>query len=711
MYMKKKINKPTRPTRKVSKSKTNKKRINKYKYLKKKINIEELIEKRYAILVVVIAIIMSLLLIRLFYVQIIKNKYYKNELKTLTLNIIEGDSAPRGRIYDRNGNLVVDNVSTKTIYYKKPNKVKTKDEIKIAYKVGEYIDVDYSKLTESMIKKFWILNNEKKAKERITDEEWKNLKLRKITSNDIEDLKLERVTNDDLSIYDEKDKEACFIYNLMNKGYYYTEKNIKNKDVTDEEFARIAENIDELPGFNVKLDWERDYKYGTVFKTILGSVSTSESGIPYNLKEYYLDKGYALTDRVGTSYIEYQYEEYLRGKKAKYQVNSDGTYIELEKGSRGNDIVLTIDINLQKAVEEILEEELRIAKNEPNTEYFDKSYVIINNPTTGEILAMAGKQIVRDGDDYKILDYTPGVITSSVTPGSIVKGASHIVGYNTGALKIGEVRNDACIKIAATPIKCSLIEYGNINDIEALKYSSNTYQFQTAMKVGEATYKYNAPLKINENAFDTYRDTFKQFGLGTHTQIDLPNESLGYKGKNRLSGLLLDFSIGQYDTYTPIQISQYMSTIANNGERMKPYLLKAVFDSKKEHLTEVIYETESKVLNKVDTKDEYLNRVKQGLNEVMSPGGTGYGYVGYEHTAGGKTGTAQSFLDTDSDGKIDTATTTTTFSAFVPFENPEVVFTVISPDVAPENVTYNGMSKVNTRITQKVSKKYFEIYG
>lgn len=686
------------------------KKINKYKYHRKKINIEELIEKRYTILVVIIVIFMSILLIRLFYIQIIRNTYYKSALKTLTVNIIEGDSTPRGRIYDRNGNIIVDNVSVKTIYYKKPSKITTKKEIELAYKVGEYIDVDYSKLTESMLKKFWILNNSKEAEKRITDEEWKKLDLRKLTIDDIEDLKFERVTDEDLSSYDEIDKEACYIYNLMNKGYYYTEKNIKNKDVTDEEFARIAENIDELSGFNVKLDWERDYKYGTVFKTILGNVSSSESGIPYNLKDYYLDKGYSLTDRVGTSYIEYQYEEYLKGEKAKYQVNSDGTYTEISKGSRGNDIVLTIDIELQKAVEKILEEELRIAKNEPNTEYFDKSYVIISDPNTGEILAMAGKQIIEDGNEYKILDYTPGVITSSVTPGSIVKGASHIVGYNTGALKIGEIRNDACIKIAATPIKCSLIEYGNINDIEALKYSSNTYQFQTAIKVGEATYKYNAPLKINEKAFDIYRDTFKQFGLGTYTNIDLPNESLGYKGSSRLSGLLLDFSIGQYDTYTPIQINQYMSTIANDGDRMQPYLLKAVFDSKKENLKELIYETQPKVLNKVDTSDEYLQRVKLGLKEVMSPGGTGYGYVGYEYTAGGKTGTAQSFLDTNLDGKIDTATTTTTFSAFVPFDNPEVVFTVISPDVAPEDVTYNGMSKVNTRISQKVSKKYFEIY-
>ena len=688
-----------------------KKKINKYKYYKKKVNTEEIIEKRYKILVIIIIIIMFLLLSKLFYIQIIKNDYYTHKLSELTINVIEGDSAPRGRIYDRNGNLIVDNISVKTIYYKKPNKVNVLDEIKLAYKVAEYINVDYSKITDRMLKEFWILNNSNKANKKITEEEWKKLELRKLTKKDIENLKIDRVTEEDLKDYGEIDKEACYIYNLMNRGYYYTEKTIKNVDVTDEEYAKIAENITSLRGFNVKLDWDRYYIYGNTFKSILGSVSSSSSGIPYNLKDYDLEKGYALTDRVGTSYIEYQYEEYLKGTKAKYQVNADGSYTELSKGKRGNDIVLTIDIELQQEVERILEEELVSAKKERNTEYFDKSYVIINNPKTGEILAMAGKQIIKNEDgSYNIYDYTPGIITGSVTPGSIVKGASHIVGYNTGALKIGEVRKDQCIKIAATPIKCSFREYGNIDDIQALKYSSNVYQFYTAINVGKGIYKYNQPLKIDESAFDTYRNTFKEFGLGVKTEIDLPNESLGYKGTNRLSGLLLDFSIGQYDTYTPIQISQYMSTIANDGVRLRPYLLKAVFDSQDNPLSNLIYETEVKELNKVNTESIYLDRVKEGFKQVLASGGTGSGYINHNYNPAGKTGTAQSFLDTDGDGVIDTATTTATFSAYAPYDNPEVVFTVISPDVAPEEVSYNSMSRVNTRISQKVSQKYFEIY-
>ncbi len=647
--------------------------------------------------------------VKLFSIQILNNKYYNKKLESLTVKTFYSDSSPRGRIYDRNGVVIVDNKSRKVISYKKDSSITTEREISLAYLLSTYIDVDYSKLTDNMLREFWVLNNKSKSLKKITDDEWKALKLRKLTQSDINKLKIKRVTDEELSMYNDEDREACYIYNLMNRGYYYTEKIIKNVDVTDLEYANVAVNLDKLPGFSVKLDWERYYPYDNVFRSILGTVSNSTSGIPYNMKDYYLKEGYALNDRVGLSYIEYQYENYLKGKKAKYKLNDDGSYTEIEKGSRGNDLVLTIDIELQKEVEKILEEELIKAKSEKYTEYFDKSYVIINDPNTGEILAMAGKQIVKTDSGYSILDYTPGVFTSSVTPGSVVKGASHIVGYNTGALKIGEVRKDECMKIASTPIKCSFKTYGNIDDLQALQYSSNIYQFYTAINVGGGVYKYNAPLVIDESAFDTYRNTFASFGLGVKTGIDLPNESLGYKGTSRLSGLLLDFSIGQYDTYTPIQIAQYMSTIAT-GNRLQPHVLKAVFSSKNEKFKDVVYEFEPHILNTLDTEKKYLDRVKMGLKLVMSSG-TGASYIDKKYNAAGKTGTAQSFIDTDKDNKIDTATTTATFSAYAPYDDPKVVFTVISPDVSLDSISYNQMSKVNNRITKRVSQKYFDIYG
>ena len=656
---------------------------------------------RYNKLKLFILLLFSLIILRLFYVQIIKNKFYKNKLELLTTKILEGDSTPRGRIYDRNGVLLVDNKPIKTIYYKKKSNVSYIDEIKTAYFLSELIDLDYSKLTINDIKRYWLITNKEESNNRITKDEWNQFNLRKITNKDIERLKLERVTDEDIKSYGEEDKKAIYIYTLMNSGYYYSDKIIKNSNVTDLEYALVGENVSKLNGVDVKLDWDRVYLYGDVFKTILGSVS---NGLPYNLKDTYLNNGYSLNDRVGISYIEYQYEKFLKGIKPEYILKNNSMNYKT-KGKRGNDIVLTIDINLQIEVERILEEELMNSRYDYNTDYFNKAYAIIMEPKTGDILAMAGKYI----NGSKIYDYTPGIITASVTPGSIVKGASHIVGYNNNALYIGEVRYDTCLKVAATKEKCSYKDLGYINDLNALKVSSNVFQFLTAINVGKGYYCYNCPLKLDLDAFNIYRNTFKEFGLGTYTGIDLPNESLGYIGDSENSGLLLDLSIGQYDTYTPIEIAQYMSTIANDGVRITPHILKAVFDSEKP-FQKLLYEYKPKVLNKVNTESMYMDRVKRGFRMVMEVGGTGYNYVDPIYEPAGKTGTSQSFLDTDGDGKIDTGTITTTFSSYAPFYDPEVVFTVICPDVAVESRAEYGISNVNKRITQKVSKKYFEIY-
>ena len=664
------------------------------------------IEKRYKILIGLVVILLSILLGYLFYVQIIRNVYFKEKVNLATVKVVLGDSAPRGRIYDRNGKLVVDNIAIRTITYKKSG-LSSLEEIEFAYKLGSMISVDYKKLSDSDLRSFWIINNSSKADDLITDQEYKDLSERKISSDDIYSYKLERVPSDELESYGSDDLEAAYIYKLMNTGYDYEDKVIK-KDVSASEYAIVAENLNDLSGVNVKLLWDREYLYGDVFKTILGSVSTSESGIPYELKSYYLNKGYALNDRVGTSYLEYQYEDELKGIKNKYQV-INGKYILLEEGRRGNDIMLTIDIDLQREIEKILEEELLLTKSEPNTRYYNKSFVVVSDPNTGEILAMAGKQIVPSGNSYKFYDYTPGITTTPVVVGSVVKGASHIVGYNTGALSIGEVRDDSCLKIAATPLKCSWKYLGVLDDISALQYSSNTYQYNTSIGVAHGNYVYDGPLVIDPSAFDIYRETFGQFGLGVATGIDLPVESLGYKGNSELPGHLFDFSIGQYDTYTPIQLSQYINTIANGGNRMKPYLVKSIYSPSSDGLVNKIRDVSPTVLNRVDTEDRFMERVHLGFQRVLDSG-TGYGYIDLAYKPAGKTGTSESFIDTDDDGVVDTETLTNTFVAYAPYDNPRVSFTVISPDIYYDESGSTYQSNVNKRIVSRVSKKYFDFY-
>lgn len=682
----------------------------KYSYYKHFRDIKEVIEKRYNIVISVIILIMLILLGNLFYVQIINKGFYATKLIELKQNITYGTTAPRGRIYDRNGRLIVDNEAIKVIYYKKEVNIKAKEEVDLAYKLADMIDLDFSKLSELNLREFWLINNNELGNKKVTDEEWQKYEERKLNSNDIKKIKLERITDSELSEYNVLDKEAAYIYSLMNKGYSYDEKIIKKNNISDEEYAKVSENIGVLNGFNTRLDWQRRYLYGDTFRTILGSVSTTETGIPYELKDYYLALGYSLDDQVGTSYLEYQYDNYLKGIKNKYEVLNDGTYKLLEEGTRGNDIILTIDIELQKAIENIIVNQLIAAKNEPNTEYYNRSFVVVSNPKTGEVLAMAGKQIVETTNGYEIYDYSPGITTSPVAAGSVVKGASHIVGYNTGALKIGEVRDDACIKIVNTPIKCSWMYLGNVNDITALTQSSNTYQFNTAIRVGKGHYQYNQPLTIDREAFNIYRKLFAEFGLGIKTGIDLPVESLGYKGSNTLPGYLLDFSIGQYDTYTPIQLSQYIGTIANNGYRMQPYLLKKVYKPSDEPLTSVIYETKPIVLNKVNTENIFLQRVQMGFKTVLEPYGTGYYYINPMYNPAGKTGTSQSFIDTNGDNKIDTETITHNFVAYAPYDNPTVTFTIVSPDISHKNNGSIYQSGVNSRLAYQVSEKYFQFY-
>lgn len=672
-----------------------------YNVASKKINIKDIIEKRYIIMIIIICIVMIVLGLNLFFIQVIKHDFYVNKVEQLNRNVIFSNSTPRGRIYDRNGKIIVDNESVKVIYYEKPNGVTTKEEIEVAYKVADMIEIDYE-LEINDLKKFWILNNKEESNNLITDEEWRLLEERKLTNLDIENLKIERI-NDQLDEFTDKDKKAASIYYLMNVGYSYDEKIIKDEDVTDKEYALIAENINNIKGFDVRLDWNRVYPYGDVFKSILGNVS--KTGIPYELKDYYLNLGYSLDDRVGTSYLEYQYESILKGEKVSYQIMEDGSKKIINQGSRGKDIVLTIDIELQKEIEKILEEEVIKGKSYPNTKYYNRSFVIISDPNTGEILAMAGKQVI----DGKIYDYTPGIVTTPVTAGSIVKGASHAVGYKTGALKIGDIRYDECIKIADTPLKCSWTNLGNLNDIQALKYSSNVYQFYTAFNVGGGNYSYNEKISINPQAFETYRNMFKQFGLGVKTEIDLPIESLGYTSNSTLPGHLLDFSIGQFDTYTPIQLSQYINTIANGGSRMKPYLLKAVYNPTKDGLTDLLYETKPTILNEVSLEDEYIKRIQAGFREVMTTSGTGVGFIDSKYNPAGKTGTSESFIDSDGDGVVDKQTMTNTFGGYAPYDNPKVSFVVISPDIFYKE-TSTSRAPINKNISYRISQKYFEFY-
>ncbi len=667
-------------------------------------------KNRTYVFLIVTFIFLLMLIFRMAYLQLFNTKASVATLNKLSVKTVYGQTMPRGRIYDRNYNVIVDNIGTNMITYKRESGVKTSEEIKIAYDLASKLKVDYGKLTDNQLRSFWVINNKEESEKRITKEEKELYERRKIKASELEKLKLKRVTKEELEAYDEVDKEAAYIYYLMNNGYYYDEKTIK-EDATDEEYAYVAQNQDKLKGVSIATSWKRYYPYGDTLRQILGNVSNSEQGLPDELKASYLKKGYALNDRVGISYLELEYEDELNGEKDKYEIRN-GKKTLISKGTRGNDIVLSIDINLQQELERIIEEELISAKKEANTEYYDHTSVIITDPNTGEILAMAAKQITTAQDgSYKISDYTTNILTGSDTPGSIVKGASMLVGYSTGNLQIGDVLYDKCIKFKNTPRKCSWKEsLGALNDIKALQLSSNSYQFQLALKVAGVNYYYDMPIKIDSAALNTYRNVFKSLGLGVKSGIDLPNETEGYKGKQSNAGLLLNYAIGQYDTYSVLQLASYVNTMINEGDRLKLNLVKEIREATDDDSLGNVKSNYKKTVLNTSTIDKlYFQRVKEGFKAVME-GSLGRGYMGDVPRPAGKTGTSESFYDADGNGVVETETYSKSFIGYAPYDNPAMSIVAISPHVSHKNGKTTYTSNVNKRIVSRICNKFFEIY-
>lgn len=639
-------------------------------------------KKREYFYFILIIFIFSILGIRLLFIQNNKDMY-QNELLSKTEVYINGGSAPRGRILDTNGNVLVDNIGVNTIYYNKVKGISSTDEIAIAKELASILTTKKASITE--LKEYWLVQNNN-GKDLITNEEYQLLEERKITSAEIADLKLERITDDMLEVYTELDYKAAFIYSLMNDGYVYNKKLIL-KDVSETEYAQVIEK--NIPGITGELSWERIYLYGDTLKNIFGSVGP----IPEEKKDEYLSSDYELTDTVGLSYLEQEYEEYLKGTKAKYLVNSDNTLTLVSEEKRGNDLVLSIDINLQLKVEEIIKDKIILGDTYPNTDYYKDSYALVSDPNTGSILAISG---IRRNDDDTWSDISLNTINKSFTIGSAVKGATISVGYKYGLIEMDKYITDSCVKLYLVPEKCSFKSLGRINDLKALAYSSNYYQYLIAIALTGNTYKPNIKLNATEEHFNIYRNTLASFGLGVTTGIDLPGEQTGIIGKTIADDLLLNLAIGQYDTYTPVEVLQYINSLAT-GKRTALSLMQEIRNGE-----EVILTNTPNVLNTIDLDEVYLNRIREGLKLVLSEG-TGRIYVDKSINAAGKTGTSESFYDSNSDGTVDVATITSTFAGYFPADNPKYSVVVITPNISHNNGTndtmYYGASKITKDIT------------
>ncbi|PNZ66700.1 penicillin-binding protein 2 [Staphylococcus croceilyticus] len=650
------------------------------KRLKEKTNDEKIkhtMNKRINFIFGAIVLIFAIIVLRLGYLQIAQGSHYKQLVKN-DENITVNESVPRGRILDRNGKVLVDNASKLAITYTRSRKTSQQDMLDTAEKLSKLITMKTNKITERDKQDFWIQKHPEQV-EHMMKKEQSMLNDGSISQDQYDKQLYSKICDKQLNSLSKKDLQVLAIYREMSVGSTLDPETIKNEDVSEKEYAAVSQQLDKLPGVNTSMDWDRRYPYGDTLRSIFGSVSTPAEGIPKELTEQYLAKGYSRNDRVGKSYLEYQYEDILRGKKKqmKYTTDKSGKVINSEvinKGSRGDDLQLTIDIDLQKKVESLLENEIKTLRSQGATN-MDNALIVVQNPKNGDILAMAGRQISKDG---KLTDYDLGNFTGQFAVGSSVKGGTLLTGYQNKAIKVGEEMIDEPLHFRGGLTKRSYFNQNGkvrINDEEALMHSSNVYMFKTALKLaGDPYYSgMNLPTDIKE-AGQKLRKGLNQVGLGVKTGIDLPNETIGQiEPLTNNPGNYLDLSIGQYDTYTPLQLSQYISTIANNGYRIQPHIGLAVHNAtNSDDVGPVKEKIKGNVLNKVNNSQDEIDEVKKGFEMAFNKvDGTGYAsFHKTEVPSAGKTGTAEVFQNGES-------RVNSTYIGYAPIKNPKLAFSIV----------------------------------
>ncbi|WP_245308321.1 peptidoglycan D,D-transpeptidase FtsI family protein [Halalkalibacter urbisdiaboli] len=665
---------------------------------------------RLNVLFFAIFLLFSALILRIGFVQIVRGEDYASDLATTT-NTTARIDAPRGLMYDRYGHIVVDNKLELSLTYTNPSEAtSSKALLEIAEKLSPLITMDTEKVTERDKREYLLLTMEQ-------EERYKLLSIEE--REEIDDrsteyrLELDEISNQQLTGLSEDHLTTIAIFQEMLKGYANTPQRIKQQ-ITEKEAHVISEHLDELPGVDILRDSTRSYTYGDSFRSFFGSINA----IPSEKIDYYLSRSYDRSDLVGTSFIEEQYEDVLRGKKAVVESISKkagGKTLEQEvtekMGERGNDLVLTVDMELQQRLEKIIDEEIRKAGH---SFILDRSaYAVLINPKTGDILAMAGFFDPADHERNSYADHI-GNVTKAFEMGSSVKAASVLTGFHSGVTEPGRQFNDRPIQLPATPIKQSWNTrgFGWIDDRKALEQSSNVYMFEIGMRMAGCYYTTpNARCgwtgESIANAYNEVRNSFSQFGLGSEVGIDLPSYSSGLAGENTNGGKLLDLMIGQYDTYTTLQLAQYIATIANDGYRMEPRLVREIREpvTGRNEQGAVIHKYEPRILNRIDMSDAHIKRVQEGLRRVMTQGTAAKRFANATYHPAGKTGTAQvKVVVGEGSHRRIIEGNTQTLVGYAPYDNPEIAFAVVVPHVKREK---NGGAQ---GIAQEISKSALEAY-
>ncbi|VOJ14347.1 penicillin-binding protein 2B [Streptococcus pneumoniae] len=623
---------------------------------------------------------------RLLYMQVLNKDFYEKKLASASQTKVTTSSA-RGEIYDASGKPLVENTLKQVVSFTRSNKMTATDLKEIAKKLLTYVSISSPNLTERQLADYYLADPEiyKKTVEALPSEKRLDSDGNRLSESELYNNAVDSVPTSQLN-YTEDEKKEIYLFSQLNAVGNFATGTIATDPLNDSQVAVIASISKEMPGISISTSWDRKI-LETSLSSIVGSVSSEKAGLPAEEAEAYLKKGYSLNDRVGTSYLEKQYEETLQGKRSVKEIHLDKygnmeSVDTIEEGSKGNNIKLTIDLAFQDSVDALLKSYFNSELGNGGAKYSEGVYAVALNPKTGAVLSMSGLK-----HDLKTGELTPdslGTVTNVFIPGSVVKAATISSGWENGVLSGNQTLTDQPIVFqGSAPIySWYKLAYGSfpITAVEALEYSSNAYVVQTALGIMGQTYQPNMFVGTSnlETAMGKLRSTFAEYGLGASTGIDLPNESTGLIPKEYNFANYITNAFGQFDNYTPMQLAQYVGTIANNGVRIAPHIVEGIYGNNEQGgLGDLIQTVDTKEINKVNISESDMAILHQGFYQVShgtSPLTTGRAFSdGATVSISGKTGTGESYVAGGQEANNTNAV------AYAPTENPQIAVAVVFP--------------------------------
>ncbi len=514
-------------------------------------------------------------------------------------------------------------------------------------------------------------------------------------------------------------------YAITTIGYSTTRSIEIAEKISRNSAVQLQENSQKLTGINIVVEPIRIYHTGNLASHILGYMGRYSKEDQDELTSEGDNHKYAPDDKVGKTGIEKVFEKYLRGEDGKKQIDMsvDGTVTgeyTSQEAIGGADVVLTIDANLQRIAEDALERNIiKIREGGFGTAFpAETGAVVVTNVKTGEVLAMASYPDYDPSLFYNGISQEQYNAYSSVNafynraaqgvypPGSIFKMVTAIAALETGVISPTDTVNDNGRYIVSNdpnyknPACWYFNDYGRghgrLNVSGALMKSCNYYFFDVSNRMGI-------------DALNVYAD---YFGLGRRTGIELI-ENTGTvaskaeaekRGEVWSKAYTASASIGQsYNSFTPVQMSKYISMVANGGHPIDLSIVKNVINSNgsqvsKEELNEYVNKKLSR--ETVITEDKNINpetitAVREGMKSVAEEeGGTAYSiFRDFEIELGGKTGSAELSNSKTSKDVI------AWFAGFAPYDDPEISIVVM--------VEKGGHGYYTAEVVKEIMLEYF----